>query len=87
MKLLQPITIPIKEITLSKIDYVLMDNAEKKIAAVTLTALPISITLWTGPEYDAAGDYTQKQVEDKLKEILGSDPALKIKSLLPKNIP
>jgi hypothetical protein len=87
MNLPAPITLPIKEITISKLEFVLMDNSSKKLAVAALTAIPASITLWSGEDYDAAGDYTQAAVEARILEILGPDPGAKLKSLIPKNIP
>lgn len=31
------------------------------------------LVLWEGEAYDAAGDYTQAQVEARLREVLGAD--------------
>lgn len=31
----------------------------------------VSITLWSGDEYDAIGDYTQAQVEARVLEVVG----------------
>ena len=87
MNLPASITLPIKEITISKLEFVLMDNSSKKLAVAALTAIPASITLWSGADYDAAGDYTQAAVEARILEILGPDPRAKLKSLIPKNIP
>jgi hypothetical protein len=40
------------------------------------------LLLWSGDAYDAAGDYTQDQAEDRLREVLGADPAAVLQGLL-----
>jgi hypothetical protein len=39
--------------------------------------------LWSGSDYDTAGDYTQAQLEARVLEVLGNDPANVLKTLVP----
>lgn len=60
--------------TIDSLEVVIVDNATQRIAGaniIHLTRRPI--TLWEGDAYDAAGDYTQAQVEARLLEVLGPD--------------
>lgn len=61
-------------------DDALMKQARAQVFPVSLRpngspqALPVrprSILLWSGDEYDAAGDYTQAQAEARVLEVLG----------------
>lgn len=44
---------------------------------------PKALVLWSGDDYTQIGDYTQSQVEAKIIELLGNDPASVLKTLLP----
>jgi hypothetical protein len=50
-----------------------MDNASRKWCAAQIAPCPQPLALWEGDAYDAAGDYTQAQVEARVLEVLGSD--------------
>jgi hypothetical protein len=41
-----------------------------------------SLMLWEGDAYDAAGDYTQAQVDARLREVLGPDIKAGLEALL-----
>jgi hypothetical protein len=60
-------------ITISELDVTIIDNAKRKSAVAQIRPCPYPLVLWTGEAYDAAGDYTQAQVEAKILELLGSD--------------
>ncbi len=60
-------------ITVSELDVTTMDNASRKWCAAQIAPCPQPIVLWAGAAYDAAGDYTQAQVEARVLELLGSD--------------
>lgn len=59
--------------TLTSLDITIWDNPQRKMCMVRIERLPMPLTLWTGESYDAAGDYTQAQVEARVLELLGPD--------------
>jgi hypothetical protein len=62
-----------KPITLTELDITIIDNAKRKSAVAQIRPCPQPVTLWSGAAYDAAGDYTQAQVEAKVMQALGPD--------------
>jgi hypothetical protein len=62
-----------KPITLTELDVTIIDNAKRKSCVARLRPCPQPVTLWSGEAYDAAGDYTQSQVEARVLEALGPD--------------
>jgi hypothetical protein len=62
-----------KPITLTELDITIIDNAKRKSCVARVRPCPYPLTLWSGDAYDAAGDYTQAQVEAKVLELLGPD--------------
>jgi hypothetical protein len=60
-------------ITLATLDVTVIDNAKRKSCTAQIRPCPHPIVLWEGEAYDAAGDYTQAQVEARVLEVLGSD--------------
>jgi hypothetical protein len=61
-------------ITLTELDVTIIDNAKRKSVMAQLRPVPRPILLWEKAAYDAAGDYTQAQVEARITELLGDDP-------------
>lgn len=53
-------------------DLILLDVYEKKFAVVRfkLDGEQKCLVLWRGEEYDAAGDYTQAQINSRISELL-----------------
>ena len=62
-----------KPITLSVLDVTIIDNATRKYCAAQVRPCPFPLVLWQKEAYDAAGDYTQAQVEARVLELLGPD--------------
>ncbi len=62
-----------KPITLTELDITIIDNAKRKRCEARVRPCPHPIVLWEKAAYDAAGDYTQAQVEARVLEVLGSD--------------
>jgi hypothetical protein len=58
---------------LSSLDITIMDSSRRKSCIARIHPCPFPLTLWSGAAYDAAGDYTQAQVEARVLELLGSD--------------
>lgn len=75
----QPLTFSVLEVTYH-------DAPINKFVYATVKNIPGSITLLNGAEYDSAGDYTQAFIEDKLRQFLGNEPAVKLRSLFPKTL-
>jgi hypothetical protein len=86
MNLSQPVTIQqppftrrdgevrtFRPFTLSALDVTIIDNSLRKHCMARIMPFPAMLTLWEGAAYDAAGDYTQAQVEARVLEVLGSD--------------
>lgn len=86
MKLVSPVTIQPPQfvnskgqqrqwepMTIKELDITTIDNAKRKLCTASIRPCPRPITLWSGAEYDAAGDYTQAQVEARVLEVLGPD--------------
>jgi hypothetical protein len=71
---------------LNSLDFMLTDNSKNKIVSVDIMGIPSPITLWSGKDYDNAGDYTQAQAESKLLDLLGNDPAATLRALFPKTL-
>lgn len=73
-------------IILSSLEFTYMDNPKFKNISAQIFSLPISILLWKGSDYDLIGDWTKSQADQKIKDILGDDPATYIRSLYAKTL-
>lgn len=62
-----------KPLTLSKLDVTTTDNSERRSCVARIAPCPFQLTLWEGAAYDAAGDYTQADVEARVLSLLGAD--------------
>ena len=71
-------------VTLESLDYFVNYNNTRKFARANFIGLPIGITLWRGSDYDAAGEFTDADVETRIKTILGNDPQAFLQGLFPK---
>lgn len=58
-------------LVLNDLDVVIFDHESRKLVLVKVHPTANLLPLWRGPDYDAVGDYTQAQVEDRIKELLG----------------
>jgi hypothetical protein len=87
IKLATPITIQIPSIkksdgttkdfspvVLNEIDYIVSYDNSRKFASAIIKRVNRPITLWSGDAYDKAGQFTDKDVDARVSEILGSDP-------------
>lgn len=72
--------LPIK---LTSLRFVILDDVQGKTCSVRITPFPKPLVLWSGSEYDAIGDYTQAQVDARILEKLGDNPAEVLKALMP----
>lgn len=73
-------------IVLENLKIIFNDNTHNKTINAQIIGLPIFIPLWNNSEYDSVGDWTQKQAEDRLLELLGNNPAAYLRSLYPKTL-
>jgi hypothetical protein len=94
IKLTAPITINIPSIkkadgtikefapvVLNEVDYIVSYDNTRKSATAILKGVNRSVSLWSGDAYDKAGDFTDKDVDARIKEVLGKDPAKAIEAL------
>jgi hypothetical protein len=68
-------------ITLKELDLTIIDNVKHKSVVVQIRPCPRPLVLWQNAAYTAAGDYTQSQVEAKVTELLGNEPAKVLEGL------
>jgi hypothetical protein len=74
------------QLILDNLDLVFTDNNQSKTIYVMIIGTPAPMILWTPEEYDIVGDWTQSQAEQKLMEILGENPAAKLRALYPQTL-
>ena len=75
---------PVAPVTLSQLNYTLTDNGSQAAARINGFGKPL--VLWSAassPTYVAMGDYTQAEIDARVVELLGSDPAMVLQSLIP----
>lgn len=60
-----------RPITLTELDLTIIDNAKRQRCEARIRPCPYPLVLWERAAYDAAGDYTQAQVEARVLELLG----------------
>jgi hypothetical protein len=60
-------------LVLNDLDVVIFDHESRKLVLAKVHPAANLLPLWRGPDYDAVGDYTQAQVEAKIKELLGEN--------------
>jgi len=68
-------------ITLTELDVTIIDNNKRKSVMAQIRPCPRPLVLWEGDAYTTAGDYTQAQVESRVNELLGSEPAKVLEGL------
>lgn len=74
------------EIKLQELNFVFSDNSMHKTLFAQVLGLPIQFALWSGSDYELIGDWTKSQAEQKVKTMLGDDPAKYLRSLYPKTL-
>ena len=73
-------------IRLNTLNVTYIDNPTNKTVYAQIQQIPTPILLINKDEYDIIGDYTQQQIETRLKEKLGSDIGATLRSLFPKTL-
>lgn len=71
-------------ITTDELQITIFDEPQEKLCAVSIVNCQLPLLLWQKESYDAAGDYTQAQVEARVLELLGDDPKSVLESLFNK---
>lgn len=74
------------DIVLSELKVTYMDTPHNKVIQARIEGIPNIITLISGETYEQIGDWTQQQIEDGLKLLLGSEPAKYLRALFPKTM-
>lgn len=75
-----------EKITLNTIDPIFIDNTKNKTVYAHIIGIPLPMILWSESDYDNAGDWTQSEAENKIIELLGDNPLIKLRSLFPKTL-
>jgi len=75
------ITPPSFNLEFIQINYV--DSPSNKTVNANIFPFPLPLKLWHGEEYDSIGDWTQKQAENRVFEVLGNDIQKSLNDLYP----
>lgn len=68
------------------LDVTYMDSPLTKSVSVAIRNIPGLLLLVSPSEYDSFGDYTQEQIENRLREKLGDNPAQVLRALFPQTL-
>jgi hypothetical protein len=60
---------------------VITDVVYRKLVLCRIEGYNRPLVLWRGQAYDVAGDYTQEDIENRVLELLGNDPAASLDAL------
>jgi hypothetical protein len=85
MQLPNKITITNQTGSLQEIDHldlVVIDHNPRKTVLCHIDPYLTPLVLWKDKEYDTVGDYTQSQIENRVLEILGNNPAIILQGLI-----
>ena len=72
--------------TLDFIQINYIDSPSTKLVNAHINPFPLPLNLWKGEEYDKIGDWTQKQAEEKIFELLGKDIQASLNKLYPQTL-
>lgn len=73
-------------VTLAELDVTYSDNPKNRAYYATINKIPQLVNLFNKEDYDNAGLINREVAEQKLRSILGSDPAAYLRSLFPRTI-
>ena len=76
------LTVDDQERTLDRLDLIVIDDSARKFIVARVHPALRPLPLWRGAEYDAAGDWTQAQAEERILELLGSDVQAGLQALV-----
>jgi hypothetical protein len=68
-------------VVLNSIDYIVSYDNTRKVATAIIKQVNRPIVLWEKEAYDAIGQFTDQDVDARVSEILGSNPAKAISDL------
>ena len=68
-------------VVLNSIDYIVTYDNTARVAMAIIKGVNRPIALWKGEEYDAIGQFTDEDVDARVSQILGSNPASAISDL------
>ncbi len=80
-KLVEP-----KPLVFNSLNVSYIDNPSSKTVFAHIQNIPNRILLLNPTEYETFGDYTQNQIENKLREKLGENIASTLRSLFPQTL-
>jgi hypothetical protein len=69
-------------IEFSKIDYSVTYDSTLSVATAFIKGVNRTMLLWEGPDYIAAGQFTDIDTDKRILQLLGSDPAKTLENLL-----
>lgn len=62
------------------------DRPKQKMILAKIEGIPSPLILYHGKEYDNLGDWTKKQLEEKITNLLGDDPETVLQKYFPKTL-
>lgn len=68
------------------LNLVFEDDPQRKTVSCRVLDIPVPVTLYSGEAYDKAGDWTKAQLEDRLKSLMGDNPAKFLRTFFPKTM-
>ena len=68
-------------VVLNNIDYIVSYDNTRKVATAIIKQVNRPIVLWEKEAYDAIGQFTDQDVDARVSQILGSNPAKAISDL------
>lgn len=74
------------DIVLSELRVSYTDTPHNKTIQARIENIPTLLTLVSGQTYDELGDWTQAQIEDGLKALLGDNPAAYLRAQFPRTM-
>jgi hypothetical protein len=80
-KIIQPDPIVLKQLSITY-----CDDDTRKVYYAKIDKIPSSVYLFSAKEYDSASPIDKTKGQEKLREILGQEPAKFLRSLFPKTI-
>lgn len=71
-----------KPLTFTSIDYSVGYDNRKKVAYIKIDGFPLPVVLWSGEDYDKAGQFTDTDVDSRVMSLIGKDPEKFLNSLV-----
>jgi hypothetical protein len=69
-------------ITFNSIDYSVGYDNSKKVAYIKIDGFPLPVVIWSGADYDKAGQFTDADVDARVAKLVGKDPEKFLSSLV-----